>query len=76
MNPLPDEPENTFSPPLCSRFHLDRVSIILHVIVLTHRDVATWAGLQGVTAISRAEVRAVALGQTEVAASATVAVAD
>ena len=52
MNPLPDEPENTFSPPLCSRFHLDRVSIILHVIVLTHGDVAAWAGLQGVAAIS------------------------
>ena len=52
MNPLPDEPENTFSPPLCSWFHLDRVSIILHVIFLTHGDVATWAGLQGVAAIS------------------------
>ena len=52
MNPLPDEPENTFSSPLCSRFHLDRVSIILHVIVLTHGDVAAWAGLQGVAAIS------------------------
>ena len=76
MNSLPNEPENSFSPPLCSWFHLDGVSIIFHVLVLTNGDVSSWSWLQGVAALSWAEVRAVAGGQTEVAAGAAAAVAD
>ena len=81
MNSLPNEPENPLSPPACSWFHLDRMSMIpLLVLILAHGDVfpRPGPGFQGAAALCRAEVwvSAVTVGQTEVSARATVAVAN